>query len=226
MNDGAIELEAVNGTAEHLVEWDNFMEGAQIDSLPPGTYNYIYTDTNLCQATGSIFIQQPLALSMLLFPFPEVEGDDGSVSLIINGGTTPYTIYLNGIETEGTVISGLSAGDYIVLIVDANGCEIQQKFTIDNTTSILGLSESQNVLFPNPVVNGQSIQLSLKDAHSLKSITIFDASGKKIHMLTGFSGGNFQTLNLPDLKSGWYYLLLRYANNEEDKLPLLIVDRE
>ncbi len=60
------------------------------------------------------------------------EGDlNGSISLSLNNGTTPYTItWSNGMTQQN--ISGLAAGTYSVTVVDNNACEDIQTFELTN----------------------------------------------------------------------------------------------
>ena len=53
----------------------------------------------------------------------------GAISLIVNGGTAPYTyLWNNGATTPN--INGLAAGTYTLTITDANGCTTNMPFTV------------------------------------------------------------------------------------------------
>ena len=51
-----------------------------------------------------------------------MQGNDGSLSIdSVTGGTPPFNYsWNNGLTTSS--INGLTAGDYIISITDANGC--------------------------------------------------------------------------------------------------------
>jgi hypothetical protein len=60
---------------------------------------------------------------------------DGSISLIVSGGTAPYTYLWNtGAITQN--LAGLAAGSYSVTVTDANGCTGVNNWTVSNTSSV------------------------------------------------------------------------------------------
>jgi hypothetical protein len=53
----------------------------------------------------------------------------GAISLIVSGGTAPYTyLWNNGATTPN--INGLAAGTYTLTITDVNGCTTNMPFTV------------------------------------------------------------------------------------------------
>lgn len=54
---------------------------------------------------------------------------NGSIDLTISGGTTPYSVSYNGSETSEDQ-TGLPAGDYIVVVTDANGSTVSATITV------------------------------------------------------------------------------------------------
>ncbi|WP_254519240.1 T9SS type A sorting domain-containing protein [Aquimarina sp. Aq78] len=78
------------------------------------------------------------------------EGNDGSITVIPDGGTSPYQYSIAGsnIEPVGTLFDGLTAGDYTILIKDKNGCEAsstpitvgERYSSIPNVIPVLGTS--------------------------------------------------------------------------------------
>ena len=120
-------------------------------------------------------------------PVPEitvgiVTHDDGSYSGAINisvsSGTPPFVINWSGpnsFSSSNEDISGLVAGDYVVTIVDSNGCS----GTLDTITvlSTLGIApnfeEDEIIIYPNPttdhvmivVKSGESLQYRLENIY-------------------------------------------------------------
>ncbi len=55
----------------------------------------------------------------------------GSIEIDSIGGAGPYTFLLNGIPAQGPPFTGLSAGEYLLAITDANWCMWDSTYTID-----------------------------------------------------------------------------------------------
>ena len=69
--------------------------------------------------------------------------DDGSIDIDISGGTGLYTYsWSNGETTQD--ISNLSPGDYTVTITDANGCSINEQYTITEPDQLVVSGEKSD----------------------------------------------------------------------------------
>ncbi|HMT30284.1 MAG TPA: gliding motility-associated C-terminal domain-containing protein, partial [Bacteroidia bacterium] len=124
-SNGFIDIDVNGGQSPYIYQWSNGMTTQDISSLSSGTYSVIITDSNGCTSTISVVIQQPalplIPQIQLLNPVNCNGGINGTLSLIITGGTSPFTyLWSNGSTT--LVNSGLTAGVYTVTITDANGC--------------------------------------------------------------------------------------------------------
>jgi gliding motility-associated-like protein len=92
--------------------------------LSAGGYTVTVKDSNGCTATAAATITQPTLLKAIISSINNIpcNGETGSATATITGGTSPYT-YLwapsGGINATGT---GLSAGAYIIGVADYNGC--------------------------------------------------------------------------------------------------------
>ena len=57
-------------------------------------------------------------------------GNNGEISIIAAGGTAPYSFVWDDASTN-TSINGLSAGTYGVVVTDADGCEVEGLYDVD-----------------------------------------------------------------------------------------------
>ena len=101
-------------------------------------YSYTVTDANGCIFTNNnVTITEPLSIDTN-FIYTDVScngGNDGQVTVVVNGGVGPYTYSwpsdpLNTSNTSG----GYQSGSYSVIITDANGCAPVFVFDIDEPT--------------------------------------------------------------------------------------------
>ena len=94
--------------------------------LTAGSYHILVTDLNGCVAETDITLTEPPALVLKLIPSHitcQNSGfDNGSIELEVTGGIEPYTyLWSNGAVTKD--ISGLTRGEYHVVVTDANACD-------------------------------------------------------------------------------------------------------
>jgi gliding motility-associated-like protein len=99
--------------------------------LKAETYSVTITDANGCSTISTSTVE---AISVPITVTPSVTNTTctsaiGAISLIVNGGTAPYTyLWNNGATTPN--ISGLAAGTYSLTITDVNGCTTNMPFTV------------------------------------------------------------------------------------------------
>lgn len=122
-NDGSIDITVLGGTAPYTYLWSNGSTSEDIYSLSVGTYSVTVTDLNNCTFSKTFNVVNPLAptISAIVNPPSCVPGNDGSIDIIISGGTIPYSfIWNDGEITEDRF--NLSPGNYSVTVTDANNC--------------------------------------------------------------------------------------------------------
>ena len=138
--DGGADLTITGGTSPYAIQWSNnqgFISNQEdLSGLAAGTYDLSVTDANGCTIDTSITLSAPdaIAASAVLsdhdgYNVSCAKATDGSIDLTVNGGLPPYTfLWDNGATTEDLI--GLQAGTYVVIITDANGCEITNSYTL------------------------------------------------------------------------------------------------
>ncbi|WP_338730771.1 T9SS type B sorting domain-containing protein [Mangrovimonas cancribranchiae] len=153
-NDGMLEINATGGTGTIMYaispQMDQFFETNVFENLEPGTYDVIVQDELGCYITHNFTINEPAPVMLSIVPnsiFPEVcEGDlDGEFSITISGGSLPYSVSLDSYDgpysTGGATqtqfdFTGLSGGDHIVFVRDAEGCESEWNITMPESVTI------------------------------------------------------------------------------------------
>jgi hypothetical protein len=161
-NDGDIVATITGGTIPYNYFWDN---GGGVSSsaigLSNGNYNLTVTDANACTLTDGATITEPNALSSSISTI-DVKckgGNDGSASLTVLGGISPYTYQWSGGLGNTPSPGGISANSYQVTITDANGCTLIDNMTISEP-NILTVSYSITHVLCNGNITG-SIDLSV-----------------------------------------------------------------
>jgi hypothetical protein len=142
-NSGSIDMTVSGGTMSYSYIWSNGSGLEDISNLTIGTYSVTITDINSCIYIDSAEIREPLAplsSGVLITDVKCFDGSDGAVDLNVNGGTVPYKFSWTNGETSQS-IGGLKSGEYRVLIVDFNNCELRDTGLVNQPLVALGLSE-------------------------------------------------------------------------------------
>ncbi|MCX7863392.1 MAG: gliding motility-associated C-terminal domain-containing protein [Bacteroidales bacterium] len=135
-NNGQIIIHATN-VSTYVVNGVQSTDSV-FSNLSPGTYSIIVIDNADCQATTQVTLTQPQDLVVNTFKqHVQCFGQqNGSITVVVQGGTSPYTyLWNNGANTS--LVQNLSAGIYVVTVTDANGCSKVKVDTINQPTMIL-----------------------------------------------------------------------------------------
>jgi gliding motility-associated-like protein len=138
--DGTAFANMNGGQQPYAYSWSTGSSAATLTGLSPGTYSVSVTTANGCISADTIVITQPataLSYSSSSVNVSCFGGNDGSASVIVSGGTAPYSYNWNSspAQTSATA-SALLAGTYSVLITDDNGCTVNSSFAITQPPAI------------------------------------------------------------------------------------------
>jgi gliding motility-associated-like protein len=206
-NPGKIQVTTTGGTTPYQYTWTNGATSATINNLNSGTYTATITDANGCIATQSVNITalHALAASSTTVPVTCFGGNNGSINVTTNGGTTPYNFnWSNGAKTED--ISNLTANGYTLTITDANNCSLATTTTIPQPSAVQIFS-TINSASCNGAVDG--------------SITLNILGGTAPYNYTWSNGGNTNINS--NLSASIYSVTVQDANNCSDNITNLIV---
>ena len=127
-DNGQATINAAGGTPPYVYDWNDPSNQtlATATNLPPGTYDVTVTDDNGCTFNLSgITITEPEPLTAGIASFQNVNcngGNDGQATGGAFGGTGPYAYFWSPSGSTDATITNLQAGEYILLVTDANGC--------------------------------------------------------------------------------------------------------
>ena len=138
-SDGSISLNISSGISPFTYSWSNGFVTAAINNLTVGSYDVIVTDAAGCSAAlNNIIINEPLEIQIAsnTSPISCYGSSDGSISLNISSGITPFTYFWsNGATTAA--INNLIAGTYNVIATDATGCTSNLNIIINEASTLV-----------------------------------------------------------------------------------------
>lgn len=122
---GAAEVTATGGTGAFTYSWTGGATTNVISSLAAGTYTATVTDANGCTTTATATITEPTALTVSVASTNACFGtSNGTITVTAAGGTGTLSYSIDNGSTYGSSASltGLAAGNYDVIVKDANNC--------------------------------------------------------------------------------------------------------
>lgn len=142
--DGRASLSITGGTPGYNVLWPDQSTALSRTDLSAGSYEVSVSDINQCATTVSVLIDEPDPIFIEPLSVQDVScagASNGSINILVGGGTAPYDIqWSNG--STGTTVENLAAGSYEVSVTDANDCLTSASFTI-NQPQTLEISDAQ-----------------------------------------------------------------------------------
>lgn len=138
--DGAVTLNLSGGTEPYEFNWQNtgFAPNNSLTDIPRGDYEVVVRDGNNCEIPMVIPVRE---LELVLDPSvqaivqPSCNGfSDGEIEVIVANGLGPYEYNWNDGQgfRDANSLTGLSAGLYNVQVRDANLCEGNFEFNMED----------------------------------------------------------------------------------------------
>ncbi|MBI2270734.1 MAG: PKD domain-containing protein [Bacteroidetes bacterium] len=152
LNNGSVTASSAGGTGMLSYNWSNGTIGQTASGLSVGTYTLSVTDAYNCIKTSTIAITNifgPVVTTSVSTAI-NCNGQTGSVSASITGGTPPYA-YVWSEGTAGSTISpfavlnNATANSYIVTITDANNCVASSIVSLTEPSALVLTIASTNV---------------------------------------------------------------------------------
>ncbi|MFK7807257.1 MAG: T9SS type A sorting domain-containing protein, partial [Saprospiraceae bacterium] len=225
--DGSIEID-LWAIEPVFYDWDNSnLSGPNNENLLAGTYEVTITDGTGGTAIQSFVLTEPPVLSATLSSTPQSSALFGTASVSPSGGTPPYSVQwsTNPPQSDTTVID-LVAGNYMVTIIDYNGCSYVDSINVGFLNNV---TENKNrfdcIISPNPTTGGFSIGFS-KPINADLIIEITNYAGKKVfeEKISGPVQSILHNQDQLNLSDGVYFINIKIEDQMLHKKIIILND--
>ena len=187
---GTVDLTVGGGVMPYSYNWSNSEIGEDLNNLQTGTFAVTITDANFCvSVSNSVVISEPSLLSGTIIgtDIPNCFGNtNGSVDIAISGGTLPYSFLWSNGSTDEDIVN-IGAGNYQVIVNDANDCSIVLSETVNQPDELVSSITGNDILCNG--MNSGSIDLSVSGGVS--PYFYFWSNGQIVEDLNSLPAGNY-----------------------------------
>jgi gliding motility-associated-like protein len=225
---GSVTVTAAGGTSpyQYRLNGGTPQSSGTFVNLAAGTFTITAVDANMCTVNVTVIITQPqtLAISYTKEDASCPGEPDGSITLSVSGGTSPYTmIWSDGIITENR--TDIPDGTYSVVVTDFNGCAS----SLDVVVGVIGTGsclEIMQIITPNGDGYNDTWRIKNIDLFPDAEVFVYNRWGKLV----------FKTKNLPanawdgtfdgkDLPTDSYHYILNLHDGSETKSGVISIIR-
>ena len=209
---GKIIVTGQTGVSPYTYQWSNGETTSSVTGLTSGTYSVQVIDSLGCSLSKEEFLSDVDVLGFGAFTAiqPTCFSSDGVLTLQITGGTAPYyySASTGNVQIQyGTSfsISGLSAGDYNILVTDSAFCNILVGTSLLTPLGIASVTiSSQGTTCSS---NGGSITVSVAGGTSPYTYTLIYPDGNTTNVVNSQTNQVFNNLS-----SGTYSVAVQDAS--------------
>jgi hypothetical protein len=182
--------------------------GLGYQTLPAGNHTVTVVDNDGCSVDETITIEEPDEIMISSSNTNDTGDCDGSISLSITGGDSPYSVQwdANANNQTGEMITNLCHDIYCATVTDNNGCEVGFCDTINSIASVmenLNTLENSLTIYPNPSGNKANLMIDSSKKGPIL-IEVYDSQGKLHSSQQAELNGEKTTIELKSAKKGAY----------------------
>lgn len=203
-------LDAENSGLTYL--WEDGDNQQQHTATSTGEYFVTVTDANGCSASDTTYI------TIHVLPTVNLGADITQLNppVTLDAGSG-FSVYDWSTSESTQTISVNTNGTYWVEVTDANGCSASDTINVTFTAGISDLKPTGIKLYPNPVSDYLTIELS--DLSDLLTMEIRDMNGRLIfNMLLEHA---IHKIDMSNLLSGEYFILFKSESGKEFVTPII-----
>ena len=214
---GAITLSGSGGIAplSYSLDGVSFQTSPVFSGLGAGMYQGYASDARGCASNTSISLTDPAPISISgITTNPEVNGNDASIQVNATGGTGGLQYNLNGGAFQpSNTFTGLTNGNYTVVVQDGNGCDTTLNIVIMQVALNPLHADSPIRLYPNPTADEFFLEFPGFPGRTA-TYELYSPQGKQLSQGKILTGEGPYKINLPTGVEGVYVLLLRVEERQ------------
>ena len=141
--DGYMEIFAINGSPPYQYSWSDGEQTNRISNLSSGAYICTVSDSNGCQYVLNSELKDPPELIVKVVSTEDVRcygEENGSIKTDVSGGMPQYTYLWNNYSYTTDDLFNIKAGQYILTVTDASGCQTKTAPIIVNQPNLLNVT--------------------------------------------------------------------------------------
>jgi hypothetical protein len=207
MSNGSITASVSGGTSPYKYVWSSGDQKNKASDLGSGIYKVTVIDANNLTNFSSYTLKDDGAptISSVIKNVSCYDGNDGSVTLTVSGGTTPYQFKWSNAATTQS-INGITSGTYELTLTDAKKCQVTSSFSI---------SEPSPMYITTSVINSQCS----KSNGLLKA----SVTGGTPNYTYSWTGGGTDSIK-DNVAAGAYSLTIKDAKQCSKTFNLIVSD--
>lgn len=195
--DGMAAVQVISGNGPFSYLWPGGTSNDTLINRAAGTYAVEVTDANGCVAVDTITLTQPpaLTISTSVNPVACFGDNTGSVTVSVSGGVNGYSYSWSSGATTSSV-NNLTAGNYSVTVIDANGCTATAASVVSQPNALIVALNAVPATC-NGLANG--------------SATVAAQGGTVSYHYSWYPGGS-TSQNVNGLAAGWHRITIDDAH--------------
>ncbi|RMG84026.1 MAG: HYR domain-containing protein, partial [Bacteroidetes bacterium] len=182
--DGALSVKPSGGTAPYFIQWNTGQTGDTLTNLAAGNYTATIIDGGGCSTMLSIDLDQPDPIAINVDQVSPENGHnmDGAIEITATGGSNGVFQYewffMDTLFSTNEDISGLSSGNYIIVVTDTTGCATSDTVFVDFVSGLFvpGFVQQLDV-FPNPTNREFQVALAMTETRPVR-VDLLDYTGR------------------------------------------------
>jgi hypothetical protein len=220
MSDGIISVIGSGGNGSYTYDFGSgFGASGIMNGLAAGNYSVLIQDNIGCISNISGSVNEPLIINTFTYVIDEVFGSDGEINITVSGGSPPYVFAWNGpsgYSSNNEDIGGLINGDYILTIIDNNGCISTESILVNSFVGQQNIHNDLLQVSPNPSKGIFKIDYEPMSNSSIQ-LNIFDLTGRLVFN-KDFENQREIIVDISNKSKGIYLLKLLVDNEYLQKI--------